>query len=101
MRAVSGFSQELFQKYQSRLDNQGQHYITRILAGTERMPETGSPSASGAVRRAHLQQTFVGPLGQPSPGPKTLGVWAGCPARNGGFHTEPAARRPRVERGVR
>lgn len=37
LRALDGFSQELLQTYADKLDNQGQHYLRRIRAGTQRM----------------------------------------------------------------
>jgi PAS domain S-box-containing protein len=37
LRAMDGFSQELLQRYAERLDEQGQHYLRRIRAGTQRM----------------------------------------------------------------
>jgi len=37
LRAIDGFSQELLQNYSAKLDEQGQHYLRRVRAGTQRM----------------------------------------------------------------
>lgn len=37
LRALDGFSQELLLKYADNLDKQGQHYLRRVRAGTQRM----------------------------------------------------------------
>jgi light-regulated signal transduction histidine kinase (bacteriophytochrome) len=36
---MDGFSKILLERYQDQLDEQGQHYLTRIRAGTQRMGE--------------------------------------------------------------
>lgn len=37
LRAIEGFSEELLQRYSTGLDARGQHYLTRIRAGSQRM----------------------------------------------------------------
>jgi light-regulated signal transduction histidine kinase (bacteriophytochrome) len=37
LRAIDGFSKILMEQYQSQLDAQGQHFLTRVRAGSQRM----------------------------------------------------------------
>jgi PAS domain S-box-containing protein len=39
LRSISGFSQALLENYKDRLDEQGQHYLERLSAASERMAE--------------------------------------------------------------
>ncbi|WP_413173136.1 PAS domain-containing protein [Anabaena azotica] len=39
LRGIDGFSKTLLERYQDQLDERGQHYLTRIRAGTQRMGE--------------------------------------------------------------
>ncbi len=39
LRAIDGFSQALLESYGGRLDERGQHFLTRIRAGAQRMAE--------------------------------------------------------------
>ena len=39
LRVINGFSQVLWEKYAEQLDEQGQHYLQRIRANSERMSE--------------------------------------------------------------
>jgi PAS domain S-box-containing protein len=39
LRGMDGFSKILLERYQDQLDEQGQHYLTRIRSGTQRMGE--------------------------------------------------------------
>jgi PAS domain S-box-containing protein len=39
LRSINGFSQALLENYKDRLDEQGQHYLERLSAASERMAE--------------------------------------------------------------
>jgi PAS domain S-box-containing protein len=39
LRAISGFSQVMWERYQEQLDDQGKHYLQRIRANSQRMGE--------------------------------------------------------------
>lgn len=39
LRAISGFSQVMWERYQKQLDDQGKHYLQRIRANSQRMGE--------------------------------------------------------------
>ncbi|MCU1283244.1 MAG: hypothetical protein JWM53_6790, partial [bacterium] len=60
LRAIDGFSKILMEDYRDRLDAQGQHYLGRVRAGSQRMGQLIDDLLSLAgVTRAEMHRTSV------------------------------------------
>jgi PAS domain S-box-containing protein len=60
LRAIDGFSKILLEDYRERLDSQGQHYLARVRAGSQRMGHLIDDLLSMArVTRAEMRRTSV------------------------------------------
>lgn len=60
LRSIDGFSQVLVERYGESLDNQGQHYLQRIRAGSQRMGELIDDLLSlSRVTRSEMQYQTV------------------------------------------
>ncbi|MFM2063562.1 MAG: hypothetical protein RLZZ507_3233 [Cyanobacteriota bacterium] len=60
LRGIDGFSKILLERYQNKLDDRGQHYLTRIRAGTQRMGELIDDLLQlSRVTRSQMQLTQV------------------------------------------
>ncbi|MEA5576483.1 PAS domain-containing protein [Anabaena sp. UHCC 0451] len=60
LRGIDGFSRTLLERYTDQLDDRGQHYLTRIRAGTQRMGELIDDLLQlSRVTRSQMQLTHV------------------------------------------
>jgi PAS domain S-box-containing protein len=60
LRAIDGFSKILIEQYRERLDEQGQHYLARVRAGSQRMGQLIDDLLSLArITRAEMHRTDV------------------------------------------